>query len=245
MDYANKKVVARIFKSDEDEEELGEDYSNLVLTSKLISTEPVDDEGTSILFPKEKEESIILPGEEAEDETGKKEPDDPLMVPNARNMSILATGFCDEKNTLLVLCLLSSIVYRHDHTYEEVCASWGIAEDSVKKPDDQLIYGDFLIDDTLVITFKGSSSKKDFLTDIDLIPIDDEFGIPGKMHRGFYKLLFETGNYKHVLDPSGNYPASMPLYITGHSLGGGLASLFYGYLKVQPEFSTRNIQLFT
>src|SRR6187399_1883715 len=99
--------------------------------------------------------------------------DSVLMAPTSKNILILANGFYDKKNTLLILCLLSCIVYRNDNPYEEVCKAWGLPIDSIKTPDDQLVYGSFMISNKLVITFKGSSSKRDYLTDIDLIPIDD------------------------------------------------------------------------
>lgn len=79
----------------------------------------------------------------------------------------------------------------------------------------------------IVVAFRGSEKKiEDWLTNIDAVPVEVEGG--GKVHRGFYQDFMELRETiersielirKHLNDDS------VPVYFTGHSLGGALATI--------------------
>lgn len=80
----------------------------------------------------------------------------------------------------------------------------------------------------IVVVFRGSDSLKDFVQDVKINKVS--LGDNVRVHDGFYQQLM--GNYdqlesivKKLLQDNPTYQ----LYVTGHSLGGALATL-YGYM---------------
>lgn len=82
--------------------------------------------------------------------------------------------------------------------------------------------------DKICVSFRGSTSVKDFMFDLNV----DKMCIGQiEIHQGFYMQLFYSGIYeefcrdlKRIINENPNHE----IYITGHSLGGALATLF-GY----------------
>ncbi|MGL5934461.1 MAG: lipase family protein [Cetobacterium sp.] len=136
------------------------------------------------------------------------------------------------------LCLLSALIYEYrDEFYVNcICDKWSINNHLLGTNNSQLIYGLFTVGNDLVLVFKGSTTWNDYLTDIDFERIDDEFGIPGKMHKGFYELLFKNSDYNKIIDDIRSFNFDK-LYITGHSLGGALSTIFYAYVISCFEFN--------
>ena len=78
-------------------------------------------------------------------------------------------------------------------------------------------------DKYIVVGFAGTESGRDFITDADIFGDEIIEGKECEAHGGFVKCLNNVyPNVESVLKP---YIRKIPIYITGHSLGGALASL--------------------
>mmetsp|Transcript_7574 Transcript_7574/g.17184 ORF Transcript_7574/g.17184 Transcript_7574/m.17184 type:complete len:482 (+) Transcript_7574:52-1497(+) len=123
------------------------------------------------------------------------------------------------------------------------------------KSDEELVYsvGVNPVEERITVVFRGSVTKADFRTDAQISFVqapdprrfngmedDDSNGGDVGVHKGFYQYLFgETGGkqskYMEIMKHVDQLVAETPsrrnysLYITGHSLGGALATLFGFY----------------
>ena len=157
--------------------------------------------------------------------------------------------FCSKKNIDLILCILSGLLYKYEDLeyINKVCSSWGLTNDNYNIYNlngGRLIFGIFIIQKKILVIFKGSSSIDDFMSDLDFVEYDSpEDYTLGKVHRGFYDKLFEIENGKprcsYLIDLIQKYPDNYDIYMSGHSLGGGLATVFYPYLKHDKDISNK------
>ncbi len=81
-----------------------------------------------------------------------------------------------------------------------------------------------------VLAFRGTANFQDWLVDLNAIPIRLENFRNIKIHRGFW------GAYAHCMKDieaqvDAHIPPELPLYITGHSLGGALAQIASAVLE--------------
>lgn len=143
---------------------------------------------------------------------------------------------------LLFICILISIIYAN---YNEINNEILLVEKEMLKYSEDIykdnnnsdfFYSDkdtdlqvgIYVTDKICVAFRGSSSIKDFLIDLNV----DKMCI-GKIeiHQGFYMQLFYSSIYVNFLLDLSKIIDENPtheIYITGHSLGGALATLF-GY----------------
>lgn len=159
------------------------------------------------------------------------------MLNTDLNNTLFEKPFIDEKNKLITLCIFSKIVYKYKELeyVDSLVKNWNIKY-LINKLDD-IVYGIFYNDEDIVISFKGTTNLKDTLSDIDFIQVDDLYSIPGKFHKGFHDLIFEDKVAESLELEINNIISKSShknLYITGHSLGGALATLFYSYLQNSP-----------
>lgn len=97
----------------------------------------------------------------------------------------------------------------------------------------------FRADDTkqIILSFAGSSSVQNFVTDFAFIPVP-YMGCPNaQAHIGFYNAYKSVQDFVH--SGLSKAIAANPTYdviIVGHSLGGALVSLAYADLKPQSQF---------
>lgn len=139
--------------------------------------------------------------------------------------------------------------------FNEICLSWNLNNDStnIYNIDNILVFGVFYINNNLFISFKGSSNLNDFIADIDIKQVDftyndneteNEIKIPGKVHKGAYNILFQHDRYKFIMNKIKEYKGNN-IYITGHSLGGLVGTIFYSFLKQYYTDNKINIKLIT
>lgn len=110
-------------------------------------------------------------------------------------------------------------------------------------PDTDLQCGIYIDDEKRIVvaSFRGTTSKEDKMTDLE-IQKTKYFG-KIRVHTGFYNQLFKSCVYQQFLDEfisivgSTNYD----VYVTGHSLGAALASLFTFRLSCSLDRCINNI----
>lgn len=166
------------------------------------------------------------------------------------------------KDVILLMCVLSSIVYEYKHTHTELCKNEAVIDPieiintemdemltdlcskchiysdnfNIYNIDNILIFGIFIINRKLIISFKGSSTINDFISDIQFNTVDytvSNIKIQGKVHKGAFDILFENDRYKLILDKINEYSKKNynEIYITGHSLGGLTGTIFYAFVN--------------
>lgn len=82
-----------------------------------------------------------------------------------------------------------------------------------------------------VLAFRGTRQVKDWMTNLNAVmtPVVSSGGETlGNVHRGFNKAFLSV---REQIDPLLEGDEDLPLFITGHSLGGALATLATWYLK--------------
>lgn len=133
--------------------------------------------------------------------------------------------FIKEDNIKKACCIMSYLVYKY-RTQKLL--------DIVEYPD--LVYGLYSNSDYLFVVFKGTSTIKDFITDISFIQKDDSYGIPGEIHAGFYNVIKDKfADIVEILKTNPN----KKIVISGHSLGGALATVLFSYCLVNhPHLNT-------
>lgn len=137
----------------------------------------------------------------------------------------------DEQNALS-LAIVCDLAYTDDTQIKSTVASWGfhpldvITRTKGRDIDTQcFIMSD---DDNIVVAFRGSDAKEDWLANIQIFQDPGPFANTG-VHEGFQDSLFPTAIAltRHVRDAE---IAHKRIWITGHSLGGALCSLYAGML---------------
>ena len=91
----------------------------------------------------------------------------------------------------------------------------------------------FYMDETrAVIAVRGTQETKDFEIDADALQVKPDYGIKGEVHKGFYaqaNTIIADGRFKSFLFNI----EGRELYVTGHSLGGAVATILAAYFFEQ------------
>lgn len=146
-------------------------------------------------------------------------------------------------NKLIIMCLLSKIMYYYNNIsyINEKIKPLNIPYYINNSFDNNVVYGIFIINNYIVVSFKGTSTFKEKINDVQFIQVDDKYNIPGKIHKGFNDSVLNNDvvriidyNLKKIIFKKDSY-IKHKLYITGHSLGGALATIFYSFMKNKVE----------
>lgn len=163
--------------------------------------------------------------------------------------------------TALTLSKAAYLTYEDKSYVREICQRWGIVDDN------NLRYFNSRVQDTqafmlktdhfIVLAFRGSQELKDWQTNFStrlkkfnlgttMEPLQEDITPPrGQVHRGF-QTAWESveGNVIRQLRKwNGDQSPSLPLFITGHSLGGALATVAAASLTKQ-HFSVQGLYTF-
>ncbi|KAL1925840.1 uncharacterized protein VTP21DRAFT_723 [Calcarisporiella thermophila] len=108
---------------------------------------------------------------------------------------------------------------------------------------------------TLIVSFQGTSSFKNIMTDLTANEVKHPDIAGAEVHRGFYNAAIKAKNYllpkiKHEASKMGAMFREYEIEVIGHSLGGAVATLFTAELvnhgpKSIPNFNKRKIVLVT
>lgn len=135
----------------------------------------------------------------------------------------------DTNRRHLALALLSSLSYHYHRSdiIESLLLVWGPCEYNIIKENNGLVYLHIKLDDEDIVAFKGSSHLIDYIVDADIFIVDDNFNIPGKIHKGFMNYLFTNNQHMKIIENM----KSKKLTVTGHSLGASTAVLMAAFIK--------------
>ncbi len=93
-------------------------------------------------------------------------------------------------------------------------------------------------DEKMIVAFRGSDQIQDWLNDIDIDLIGGPMG--GKVHEGFARMLHFVWRdlqvaIRELKAEAAAQNRSLPLWVTGHSLGAALATLATAYLREKDQ----------
>ena len=134
----------------------------------------------------------------------------------------------------------ADLVYENNATVAKTAKTWGMElVKSFKHRDTQAyIIGD---DNTWILAFRGTEAAKakDMLTDVNAKLVN---GLGGRIHRGFRDALSYI--WGDLWDTLKKGRGSRTLWVTGHSLGGALATLAVAKLRQEKNHPVNGLYTF-
>ncbi|MDQ5910196.1 MAG: lipase family protein [Pseudomonadota bacterium] len=119
------------------------------------------------------------------------------------------------------LALCANLAYEDEKTIQDQVNLHGFNSQFIERRDIEAFIA--YSDSAIVLSFRGTDKIKDWMTNSDLLLTSAKAGT-GKVHGGFLRALCLVWNdILEILDEV--QKKAQPLWITGHSLGGALATL--------------------
>lgn len=144
---------------------------------------------------------------------------------------LLSKSSLTDTQNMLLCCFFSGIIYKYDEDIDWLRLR--LAQHEIHKHSNGLVYGIFYNKGNIYLSFKGSSTINDFLKDANIQLITTKY-FPGKVHAGFCEFLLHNKIYREIFKNLKKFITKFNcqnIYVTGHSLGGALSSLFYSLCK--------------
>jgi triacylglycerol lipase len=128
--------------------------------------------------------------------------------------------------------------YQEAEVVRATATSWGLTECSTfdLRDTQAFIAGN---DDLLILAFRGTTDLNDWLTDAGSLLVG---GLGGRVHDGFYTALSYV--WRDIWDFIRNSRRGRPLWVTGHSLGGALATLMVAKLRLEKDEPVNGLYTF-
>ena len=162
--------------------------------------------------------------------------------------------------TALTLAKAAYLTYEDKSYVREISQRWGIVDDSLhyfnsRVRDTQAFM--LKTNDFIVLAFRGSQELKDWQTNFStrlkkfnlgttMEPLQEDMAPPqGQVHRGF-QTAWESveGNVvRKIRQWNEGQPTQLPVFLTGHSLGGALATVAAASLTKQ-KFNVQGLYTF-
>ncbi|NJN32836.1 MAG: lipase family protein [Synechococcales cyanobacterium RM1_1_8] len=138
----------------------------------------------------------------------------------------------------LALARISMLAYKDNAVMERAIADkFAFTHFKVFKAGETEAY---LISDSekIIVTFRGSDQVKDWLNNIDIDLVGGPLG--GKVHEGFMRMFHGVWRelqleIRALKTAASQQNRSLPLWMTGHSLGAALATLATAYLREKDQ----------
>jgi triacylglycerol lipase len=138
----------------------------------------------------------------------------------------------------LALARISKLAYKDKEQFETVALSkLGFSHFKAFQSQGTAAY--LMADDEkIVVVFRGSDQIKDWLNDLDVDLVGGPLG--GKIHEGFARMLHYVWRdlqleIRQLKLAASQQNRSLPLLLTGHSLGAALATLATAYLREKDQ----------
>lgn len=148
------------------------------------------------------------------------------------NAIVMDNPFRTKQNTLIAMCIFCKLAFAYAYyDIDTLIKSWNINYKLITLSNG-VVYILFYNDEYIVVSFKGTSTFNDIISDINFIKVDDTYNIPGKFHKGFHDLILKDNIAENILQEINALNLDLnKLVITGHSLGAALATVFHAFLK--------------
>ena len=121
------------------------------------------------------------------------------------------------------LALVAELAYREENEIQNTVKEWGFDKFKFIKAEDGTECFVMSNKEIIVVSFRGTTDTKDWITNLDLKLIEGPF--EGKVHCGFYTSLSNVWQKINSTIVDFRDHKEKSLWFTGHSLGGALATL--------------------